>query len=229
MALVDLETTGVRPETDAMTEIAILRVENGRETGRWQSLLNPGRAIPSLIVRLIGISDAMVADAPPFAAVADTVAGQLADCVFVAHNARFDHAFLRHAFLALGRPFDPPVLCTLRLARKLYPDHARHGLDALIARHGLACAMRHRAMGDVDALWQFVRLVARAFPAETLAAAFGKAMKRKAARGAWPQRPRVPPSAAAPDERHPLDVAQQFVGNRAGVPRDALDGDPPAP
>ncbi|MDR0717076.1 MAG: 3'-5' exonuclease [Azoarcus sp.] len=182
MAFVDLETTGTRPGGDAITEIAILRVENGRETGRWQSLVNPERAIPPLLVRLIGISDAMVASAPPFAAVADTVAEQLADHVFVAHNAHFDHAFLRHAFRALGRPFDPPMLCTLKLARRLYPSHHRHGLDALIARHGLVCSTRHRAMGDVDALWQFMRLVTRDFSAEAIAAALGKTMKRKAER-----------------------------------------------
>jgi DNA polymerase-3 subunit epsilon len=181
LAFVDLETTGARPDIDAITEIAILRVENGRETGRWQSLINPGRPIPSLLVRLIGISNGMVATAPTFADVADTVAGHLADCVFVAHNARFDHAFLLRAFTRLGREseFDPPVLCTLKLARKLYPGHARHGLDALIARHGFTCSARHRAMGDAEVLWQLTRLIEQDFPAPTIAAALKKVMSGK--------------------------------------------------
>jgi DNA polymerase-3 subunit epsilon len=181
LAFVDLETTGARPDIDAITEIAILRVENGRETGRWQSLINPGRSIPSLLVRLIGISNGMVANAPTFAEVADTVAGQLADCVFVAHNARFDHAFLRRAFDRLGREkeFDPPVLCTLKLARKLYPGYSRHGLDALIARHGFTCSARHRAMGDAEVLWQLTRLIEQDFPATVIAAALKKVMLGK--------------------------------------------------
>jgi DNA polymerase-3 subunit epsilon len=181
LAFVDLETTGARPDIDAITEIAILRVENGRETGRWQSLINPGRPIPSLLVRLIGISNGMVAHAPSFAEVAEIVTEQLTDCVFVAHNARFDHAFLQRAFARLGREseFDPPVLCTLKLVRKLYPGHPRHGLDALIARHGFTCSARHRAMGDAEVLWQLARLIEQDFPAPDIAAALKKVMSKK--------------------------------------------------
>ena len=177
LAFVDIETTGARPDIDAITEIGIIRVEAGVETGRWQSLIHPGRPIPPLLVRLIGISDAMVANAPVFAELADTVAEQLRGCVFAAHNARFDYAFLRRAFATLGRKFNPPVLCTLRVARALYPGYHRYGLDALIARHGLDCAARHRAMGDAEVLWRFLQMTARDFPAETLAKALAKAGK----------------------------------------------------
>jgi DNA polymerase-3 subunit epsilon len=179
LAFVDLETTGSRVTRDAITEIAILRVEEGREVGRWQSLVYPGRTIPPFFVQLTGISNAMVANAPTFAEVAGTVAAQLDDCVFVAHNAGFDRGFLACAFARLGRAFDPRVLCTLKLARALYPGHYRHGLDALIERHGLDCAARHRAMGDVEALWQFVRLIENDFPPEAIGAALKRVMKVK--------------------------------------------------
>lgn len=175
--LIDLETTGAHPSTDRITEIAILRVEQGQLVQRWESLVNPGVPIPPIIQNVTGITDGMVATAPDFAAVADTVAALLDDCVFVAHNARFDYGFLKNAYRALGRDFDAPVLCTVKLSRALYPDHHRHGLDALIERHGFSCGARHRAMGDTEVLWQFACLIADSFPAATLERAVERAMK----------------------------------------------------
>lgn len=177
LAFVDLETTGAHLLRDGITEIAIIRVEHGRVVARWESLVKPGRPIPAIIQRVIGITDEMVADAPEFAELADTVESLLEGCVFVAHNARFDYGFLKGAFAALGRSLEAPVLCTLKLSRALYPEHHRHGLDALIERHGLVCEARHRAMGDTDALWQFAHLVGEAFPPDTLAQAVVRAMK----------------------------------------------------
>lgn len=180
LAIVDLETTGAHPLRDGITEIAIVRVEHGAVVERWESLVNPGRPIPPMIQDLIGITDAMVAGAPSFADLADDVAARLDGCVFVAHNARFDYAFIKNAFAALGRDFDAPVLCTVKLSRALYPEHHRHGLDALIERHGLVCDARHRAMGDAEALWQFAQRVAADFAPEVLARAADKAMKAPA-------------------------------------------------
>ncbi len=94
--------------------------------------------------------------APTFSAIAAEVEERIADCVFVAHNARFDHGFLKHAFARIGRPFSARPLCTVRLSRRLFPDAHGHGLDAMVARHGLAVTDRHRALGDARALWAFV-------------------------------------------------------------------------
>ncbi|MBT0963092.1 exonuclease domain-containing protein [Denitromonas iodatirespirans] len=177
LAVVDLETTGAHPLRDRITEIAIVLLEDGREVERWSSLVRPGRPIPATIQTFTGITDAMVADAPPFDALADTVLALLDDAVFVAHNARFDFGFLKSAFAELDKPFDAAVLCTVKLSRALYPQHHRHGLDALIERHSLRCSARHRAMGDVEALCQFLDQVRDAFPADTLARAVERAMK----------------------------------------------------
>ena len=175
--LIDLETTGANPASDRITEIALLRIEGGQVVRRWQSLVNPERGIPPFIQNIIGITDAMVADSPTFAALAEALRPLLAGAVFVAHNARFDYGFVRNAYAHIGESFDAPVLCTVKLSRALFPQHHRHGLDALIERHGLVCEARHRAMGDVDALWQFVRMAGARFDAPTLQRAVERAMK----------------------------------------------------
>lgn len=187
LAFVDVETTGANPVVDRITEIAVIRVEAGQVVARWESLVNPGVPIPPAIQRFIGITDAMVAQAPDFPALAEPLRLLLAGCVFVAHNARFDYGFIKNAFQRLGGDFDAPVLCTVKLSRALYPEYHRHGLDALIERHGLACAARHRAMGDTEVLWAFSQLVARSFPPDSLARAVDRAMKRPARPAGLPE------------------------------------------
>lgn len=177
LVLIDLETTGANPVADRITEIALLRIEGGELVERWQSLVNPERPIPGMIQRIIGITDAMVAQAPVFAELADRLRALLDGAVFVAHNARFDYGFLSNEYGRLGQRFEAPVLCTVKLSRALYPEFHRHGLDALIERHGFVCEARHRAMGDAEVLQQFLAQVSDAFSTETLARACAKAMK----------------------------------------------------
>src|SRR5690606_5179196 len=106
-----------------------------------------------------GITNEMVRGAPSFADIADEVFERIEGSLFIAHNARFDYGFLKNEFKRLEHAFQPRVLCTVKLSRALYPEHHRHGLDALIARHNLACDARHRALGDARVLWDFVQLV----------------------------------------------------------------------
>lgn len=180
--LLDLETTGANPVSDRITEIAAIRVERGEIVERWETLVNPQRPIPPFIQQIIGITDDMVRDAPPFAELAPRVSALLDGAVFVAHNARFDYGFIRNEFMRLDADFHAPVMCTVKLSRALFPEHHRHGLDALIERHGFQCGARHRAMGDADVLWQFLQLADRQFPLETIERAWEKAMK-------FPERP----------------------------------------
>lgn len=168
-AFVDLETTGTRAGVDRITEIGIVRVDEEGLGGtprvtEWSSLVDPEVAIPPAIQALTGITDAMVASAPSFSTIAHDVLDRLAGSVFVAHNARFDYGFLKHAFARLGYAFSARVLCTVRLSRRLFPNADGHGLDALIARHGLDVANRHRALGDARAIWSFVELLYREQP-----------------------------------------------------------------
>ena len=155
LAFVDLETTGATATADRITEIGIVEVDADGAVREWQQLVNPGIRIPPFIEQLTGISNAMVADAPPFAAVAAETLRRLEGRLFIAHNARFDYGFLKNEFKRLGIVFRPPVLCTVKLSRTLFPEHPRHNLDSLIARHGLVAAGRHRALADAQLIHQF--------------------------------------------------------------------------
>jgi DNA polymerase-3 subunit epsilon len=154
LAFVDLETTGGTATCDRITEVGIIEVD---EDGvrEWSSLVNPHMHIPPFIQSLTGISDAMVENAPSFAELADDIQTRLADRIFIAHNARFDHGFLKNEFKRTGHEFRPPVLCTVRLSRKLFPGFARHNLDSIVERHRLHVTERHRALGDARLIWQF--------------------------------------------------------------------------
>jgi DNA polymerase-3 subunit epsilon len=177
IVFVDLETTGANPAFDRVIEIGIVKVSDGRLDYEWSTLVDPGGPIPSLIQGFIGITDDMVRGAPAFRDIADEVFARIEGSLFVAHNARFDYGFLKNEFKRLGMDFQPRVLCTVKLSRALYPEHHRHGLDALIARHSLACDARHRALGDARVLWDFVQLVHAEKPPEAIQAALKKAMK----------------------------------------------------
>jgi len=160
LAIVDVETTGARPAWDRVTEIAVVEVRGGEVASEWSTLVNPGIRIPPVIQALTGITNDMVADAPAFGDLAPDLYGRLAGRIFVAHNARFDYGFLRSEFERAGLRFQARTLCTVKLSRRLYPGHSRHNLDSLIDRHGLRCDARHRALGDAQAVWQFLRIAA---------------------------------------------------------------------
>jgi DNA polymerase-3 subunit epsilon len=94
----------------------------------------------------------MVATAPRFEELIDTIDELLNERHFVAHNAQFDYGFMKNSYQRAGRNFSLPVLCTVKLSRRLYPEHKRHNLDSLLQRHDLTCESRHRAMDDAMVL-----------------------------------------------------------------------------
>ena len=115
----------------------------------------------------------MLADAPRFSRIAGDVARRLQGRLFIAHNARFDHAFLKSEFNRVSIGFRPDVVCTAMLSRKLYPQFPHHNLDALMSRHALVAPVRHRALPDARLLWDFWQTLHRDFPGETIAATVG--------------------------------------------------------
>ena len=124
--VVDLETTGGRARAgdgataDAITEIGAVKVRAGEVIGEFATLVDPGRAIPPKIVELTGITTAMVRDAPAITAVLPMFLEFARGAVLVAHNAGFDIGFLRAAAEQCGIAWPrPPVLCTVRLARRV--------------------------------------------------------------------------------------------------------------
>ena len=164
-AVVDVETTGMRARgEDRITEIAIVHLEGSSVTTAFETLVDPGRPIPSYIARLTGITDRMVAEAPRFEQVADQVVAALAGRVFVAHNARFDWNFVSAELdRAQGHELRMPQLCTVRLCRRLVPELERRSLDSVMHFFGLETDHRHRAGGDAVVTAQALRrLLARA-------------------------------------------------------------------
>jgi DNA polymerase III epsilon subunit family exonuclease len=155
--VVDLETTGVSAERDAIVEIGAVRVSRLRAVDTFQTLLRPPGAssLPKAITALTGIDAALLEDAPPapraLAAFRRWLAGA-PRAPFVAHNAAFDARFAQRALNAHGLPpLRVPVLCTRKLARRLLPRLGRYDLDHLCAHFGIANAARHRALGDAEA------------------------------------------------------------------------------
>ena len=204
LAFVDLETTGTLPAGDAITEVGIVRVDADPDgasepvVSEWSTLVSPGIPIPPEIQSLTGITDAMVRDAPSFGRIADEVAARTAGAIFVAHNARFDYGFLKHAFARLQRRFSARVLCTVRLSRRLFPTEPRHSLDSVIARHRLPIDGRHRALGDARVLWAFVRALYRDLAPEAIEQAARRVLRT----------PSLPPQ-LAPDA---IDVLPEAPG-----------------
>src|SRR5690606_1783170 len=112
-------------------EIGIVEIDPDGTTREWSTLVNPQARIPEFIERLTGISNAMVATAPTFAEVADELMSRIQGKLFVAHNARFDYAFIKNEFKRIDVSFRADTLCTVRLSRKLYPQRYKHNLDKI--------------------------------------------------------------------------------------------------
>jgi DNA polymerase-3 subunit epsilon len=176
LVFVDLETTGGNAAFHRITEVGIVRMQDDRVVEEWSSLVNPDCRIPAYIEAFTGITNEMVAGAPRFSDLAALVLEKLGSPtrespIFVAHNARFDYSFLRTEFRRLDVHFSAKVLCTVKLSRRLFPEYPRHSLDAVMERHRLTCAARHRALGDARVLGDFWSKLRGEIAEEKLAAA----------------------------------------------------------
>lgn len=152
IAVIDFETTGSAPGRGARaTEVAIVIVENGRVTGQFQSLMNSGVWIPPFITQLTGISNAMVAAAPPAGEVMRQAHAFVGNAPMVAHNAAFDQGFWRAELARVGLPAAHAYACTVRLSRRLYPGAPNHKLGTLVQYHAIESAgPAHRALADAS-------------------------------------------------------------------------------
>ena len=150
-AIIDIETTGGRALRDKITEIAIV-IHNGTQVlETFETLVNPDTPIPYGITELTGIKNEMVRDAPRFYEVAKRIVEMTEGAIFVAHNVRFDYSFVQEEFRRLGFTYMRRQLCTVRLARKVFPGYSSYSLGNLIVAMGLSAGERHRAMGDTIA------------------------------------------------------------------------------
>ncbi|MDQ3632750.1 MAG: exonuclease domain-containing protein [Actinomycetota bacterium] len=149
--VVDIETTGLRPDDDRVVELAVLRCDAaGRVMDEWHTLIDPERAVDAEWVH--GVSDAMVAGAPRFSDVADLLLISLHNAVLVGHNAAFDHRFIESELARAGRAAQLPYLCTMHLRRRVgLPAPVMHRLDWACWHNATPIGRAHAAISDARA------------------------------------------------------------------------------
>ena len=159
--IIDLETTGGNRNDDMITEIGAVKVRGGEFLGTFQTLVNPGRAIPPQITMLTGLSDVLVSNAPRIEAVLGTLIDFVGDSVIVGHNVGFDVGFLRAACQRAGRPpLAGTVVDTVALARRLVRDEVPNcKLGTLASRFRLDHRPSHRALDDALATADLLHLL----------------------------------------------------------------------
>ncbi|MDO4434531.1 MAG: 3'-5' exonuclease [Alysiella sp.] len=157
VVILDLETTGGDVFGDRITEMAFLHFHQGQITA-VQQLINPEREISPFITNLTGISNEMTDSAPTAAAFLPSVMHFLRGSLLIAHNSRFDYHFLLNECRRNGLMLGMPSLCSVQLSRKLYPEHHKHSLEAILQRHNIDGGSRHRAMSDVLALAHYLQI-----------------------------------------------------------------------
>ena len=146
-AIVDIETTGTIHD-GKITEIAVIIHDGTKEVERFTTLLNPQRAIDRYVVKLTGITDHMVADAPLFEEYAEKIFEMTKDRVFVAHNVSFDYGFLKKEFAQLKMEFKRETLDTIDICRRIIPGLPSYSLGKLCATLGIEMDSHHRALDD---------------------------------------------------------------------------------
>ena len=158
----DFETTGMSGRQDKVIEIGMVKIVNGKIADTFSSFINPGRPIPYFITKLTGITNADVENAPFFDEVFTRMKDFIGDAVLIAHNLSFDHSFLKHECANAELEFLPnEAVCTLRLARKLYPQFPSKSLGNLTKSLKIRHRNIHRGLGDSMAT---AKILLRMFP-----------------------------------------------------------------
>ena len=156
----DLETTGLKPESEMITEIGAVKFAQGRVVDTFSQLINPEKPIPPNIVELTGITDEMVANKPTIDEVLPRFTEFCRDCIIVAHNAKFDTSFLNYQLKKHSLEFDYKVVDTLELSRSIFPEEKVHKLNIVAERLGVTLENHHRAVDDAKACCDiFIKLM----------------------------------------------------------------------
>ncbi len=158
-AIVDIETTGSYAAANGIIEISIQVFDGENVVERFDTLVNPGQAIPRYIQAFTGINNEMVEDAPRFEEIAEKVYTLLQGNVFVAHNVNFDYSFIKNHLQAYGYTLHAKKLCTVRLSRQIFPGFPSYSLGNLCHSLGIELENRHRAGGDAAATVTLFKLL----------------------------------------------------------------------
>ena len=162
-AVVDTETTGLRPGPDRVIELAVVCVRGGEVIDTFHSLVNPGRRISPFIVNFTGITPEMLSGAPAAKEIMPYFLQCIDGTILVGHNLSFDLKFLSHEAQLLGSSFPLEGFDTILLARRFLPGLKRFKLDMVAAYLQIPASNRHRALGDAEITANvFLRLLERA-------------------------------------------------------------------
>ena len=148
--VLDLETTGFSAKTEKITEIGVMKVQNGKILDEFSCFVNPEKPIPQRVVEVTKITDEMVKDAETIDKVFPKLLEFLGDSVLVAHNADFDIGFLKQNAKELGYDFDYTYVDTLSMARDIFPDFKKYQLGKIADKLKIKVEVAHRALDDVD-------------------------------------------------------------------------------
>ncbi|MDR7869940.1 MAG: PolC-type DNA polymerase III [Tissierellaceae bacterium] len=147
----DIETTGLSPINDSITEIGAIKIKDGQVIDTFSQLVNPERDIPEFITNLTGITNEMVKNEPTIDEVILKFNEFINGAVLVAHNASFDVGFIRENLKRINLGLYNPVLDTLELARVVFPDLKNHKLDTIAKYLDVVLDNHHRAVNDATA------------------------------------------------------------------------------
>ena len=164
IVMLDFETTGLSPDAgDRITEVAALRIADGRIVERYVSLVNCGVRVPSFITQLTGITQAMVDGAPPASDVVPALIDFIGADVLAAHNASFDEKFLKAEGALLGHACrHGGLVCSLKLSRRVFPGLPSYKLGELSRALGIRFNSRaHRAEADAEVAAQLLMHIGR--------------------------------------------------------------------
>ncbi len=157
----DLETTGLKKETDKIIEIGAVKVKDGEVVDKFSAFINPGIKLSDKIVKLTGITDDMLKDASPEEEVVPEFLSFCGDAVLIGHNVGFDIGFIRRFATSVGTEVNNTVVDTLGLARTLYGDLKNHKLDTVCDHLGVSLLNHHRAVDDAKATADIFLLMAK--------------------------------------------------------------------
>lgn len=151
--VLDIETTGLDYKRERIIEFAAIRLENGKETDRYETLINPQQHIRKSSIQIHGITEEMVENEPLEKDVIDNILNFIGDYTIIGHNVIFDYSFLNEASLRhKNKPLNNHRVDSQFLYKEVFPDEECPNLDNLSARFGLSIENRHRAMGDTEVL-----------------------------------------------------------------------------
>jgi DNA polymerase III subunit epsilon len=177
-AVLHMESNGQTPARGGRVfEAALVLVENGAIRDTCHSLMNPGLLLPPFLAALTGITPSMIGAAPASASVMKTFCRFMGDAVAVAHNASLDRQLWQQELQLANGPACQDFLCTLRLARRLYPWADSQKTAALAALHGMSPPAHHKRALDMALLKAqiFLRMqneIALLYPGVTIDGSF---------------------------------------------------------